>query len=281
MYKIGFIDYYLDTYHSKHFPEWIQSSRYNKEFEIACAFAEVDKEGGLKNREYAQIYHIPLANSIEEVIEKSDCILILAPDETHAHERLSNLALKSGKPVFVDKTLADNAASARRMVDLAKEYNTPIFCASSLRFSEEYQILPKKSVKEIDFVSLFGPISLEMHILHQIEILVSICGVGALRVRNIGTVRTPVVEVEYPDCRAHLAVIGKAPYGALISYKDGTYCNIPEFTNFFQNSTDRMLEFFMDGVPKTPIEETVQVVSLHTAVLKCHHTLGEWIEIGT
>jgi len=41
-----------------------------------------------------------------------------------------------GKPIFIDKPLTLNVASAERMIALAERYETPFFTASSLRFSE-------------------------------------------------------------------------------------------------------------------------------------------------
>lgn len=273
--NIGFLDHYLDNYHARHFPEWIRSSQYSKRFELAYVYAEKDKENGMTTDEYCAEFGMKRAGTPEEVAEKCDCILILAPDETHAHERLAKAAFVSKKPVFIDKVLADDLGAAKRIVSEAEKHGAPLFCASSLRFSKEYEIIPQR--KDIDYIAMSGPLTLPMHIIHQIEILVSLMGTGAKRVKNIGTERTPLVIVDYDDAKAHLLVAGNIPYAATISYKDSTSFVIDEFTDFFQRSTDRMLEFFENTTVNTPLSEALHVVALHTAALTCHRCPGEWI----
>lgn len=62
----------------------------------------------------------------EELIEKSDVLLVLAPRDPKKHEELANLALRSGKRCYVDKTFAPDHFAAKRMLDLAEQSGTPV-----------------------------------------------------------------------------------------------------------------------------------------------------------
>lgn len=71
--------------------------------------------------------------TIEQLVEKSDAIMVLAPDNCEQKEKLSHLALQSGKPCFVDKPFGTDLASAKRMFDLRK--NTIRRATVALRFA--------------------------------------------------------------------------------------------------------------------------------------------------
>ena len=43
-------------------------------------------------------------------MEKSDCLLVLSPDNCEMHEELCQIPLRSGKRTYVDKTFAPDLA---------------------------------------------------------------------------------------------------------------------------------------------------------------------------
>ena len=80
MKKIGFIDYYLDEWHANNYPEYIKRQS-NGRYEVCYAYGMIDSPiGGITNKEWSEKYNIPLLDSIEEVIEKSDLLIVLSPD---------------------------------------------------------------------------------------------------------------------------------------------------------------------------------------------------------
>ena len=118
--KIGFIDKYLDEWHANHLPEWLRDAT-NVE-EIYC-YEQMPSphEGGISGKEWAQQHSAILCDSIEEVIEKSDFLIVLAPNYPESHEELCDLPLRSGKPTYVDKTFAPDKEMARKLIELAKD----------------------------------------------------------------------------------------------------------------------------------------------------------------
>ena len=70
--------------------------------------------------EWAEKKGIELKKSIEEVIEDSDCLVVLSPDNPEMHEELCKLPLASGKRTYVDKTFATSKAEAERIFENAE-----------------------------------------------------------------------------------------------------------------------------------------------------------------
>ena len=99
MIKIGFVDYYLDEWHANNYPEMINNLG-GGEFEVCCAYGHIDSPiGGITNKEWSKKYNIPLEKSIEKVIEKSDCIVVLSPDNPEMHEELREfLSMPTNSP---------------------------------------------------------------------------------------------------------------------------------------------------------------------------------------
>ena len=281
MKKIGLVDHYLDEFHANHFPEWIRGSKLASEFEVSYAYAEKNKDGGLTTENWCEKFQVEKVDSLERIVQQSDCIIVLAPDEAHSHERLSAPALKNGKPVFIDKVLADDLESGKRICALAEANQTPMYSSSALRFSKEYDQIPqeKKDGNLIDFISLMGAGSFEVYIVHQIEMLVTLCGIGAKRMMNIGTTLTPIIKVEFEDKLAHLTVMGKIPFAAAISYKDNSAIFLPECTDFFPRSIDAMLNFFLTLKAPSSHKECLKVISSHIAAHSAKKNPGVWVDI--
>lgn len=152
MIKVGFIDYYLDEWHANNYVHMLHDYS-NGEVEAVYAWAEIDSpEGGLTTDAWCEKYGLTRMMTQEELIEKSDVLLVLAPRDPKKHEELANLALRSGKRCYVDKTFAPDHFAAKRMLDLAEHSGTPCWSSSALRFAEEYQAADKMNI----MVSMHG-----------------------------------------------------------------------------------------------------------------------------
>ena len=85
MKKIGFIDFYLSEWHANNYPAWIAEANAalpeSDRCEVAYAWAEerISPVDGLTSEQWCEKFGAVLCGSIEEVCEKSDYILILAP----------------------------------------------------------------------------------------------------------------------------------------------------------------------------------------------------------
>ncbi|HML46940.1 MAG TPA: Gfo/Idh/MocA family oxidoreductase, partial [Clostridia bacterium] len=163
MIKIGFIDYYLDEWHANNYPAWMRdiARAQGWDIDICYAYGQMDKPGGLTTQAWCEKNGVESCPTIEDLVEKSDAILVLSPDNSEQHERLGDPALRSGKPVYMDKTFSPDLASGIRMFDLAERHATPLCSSSALRYAKA--LIPNGRSEQVSAVVTTGPGSLETY----------------------------------------------------------------------------------------------------------------------
>ncbi len=273
MKKIGFIDYFIDEWHANNYPIWIKESKLGKDFEVAFAYEMIHPEGKTHIDEWCKNFGVQKCDTIEELVEKSDCIIVLSPDNSEMHEELSQIPLKSGKPTYIDKTFAPSYKEAKRIIDLAVANNTPMYSTSALRFSDQIVNMDTEKFNRntIDFVSTRGSGVLHIYVIHQVEMVVRLMGVGAKSVTNIGTKAAPVFSIDYKDGRKAVINMTKfAPYSFMVQNKDETGFVVDGVSRHFENFIDAMLEFFNTEKSPVPFEETLECMALIEACCKVY-----------
>ncbi|MEG1426946.1 MAG: hypothetical protein RSC76_04585 [Oscillospiraceae bacterium] len=228
--------------------------------------------------EWCKKHNIERVNSIEELIEKSDCIDVLSPDNPEQHEALSRLALESGKRVYIDKTFAETKEIAERIFRTAEANAAPCFSSSALRFAAEYQKIDPSMVENL--VSI-GPGPLDTYCIHQIEPIVSLMGANVQRVMCVGTEKWPATVIEYRDGRrATMSHHGwESPFLMCVDYRGGSSEILEIKSDFFKIFINEMVDFFLNGNVKVKHEETIAVMGIREAAIKASKSPGEWIEI--
>ena len=243
MKKIGFIDYYLDEWHANNYPEFIRNEA-GDEFTVFGAWAKIDSPiGGMTNKEWSEKYSIPLYDTVEDLIDACDYLIVLSPDNPEMHEELCKIPLSSGKNTYVDKTFATDAAMAKRIFENADKHSTKCYSSSALNYAIEYQHINTDNVERI---ASMGPGTYEMYSIHQIEPIVKLMGIGAKRVMSTGTDKFPASIIEYEDGR--IASIANFPAGSPfvmnIGYKDSSTEFVKIEEDFFAQCIKNMLKFF-------------------------------------
>lgn len=276
--KIGFIDYYLDEWHALNYPQFIKDAT-DGEFEVAYAYAEMDKPGGMTTDQWCEKYGVQRLDSIDEVVEKSDCIIVLSPDNPERHWDLCQKPLRSGKRVYVDKTFALEKSTAEALVKLAEENNTPFFSTSALRFADELKDIDRDG---ICFINSRGPGNFDTYSIHQIEPIVVLMGSKAKRIMSVGNGKYESMVIEFEGNRS----IVMSQYGwtnvdfsMLVNYEDGRTVSVPQMSNTFPNFIKAMCDFFRTGEIKAAHDETVAIMGIIEAGNKALANPGVWIEI--
>ncbi len=277
MKKIGFIDYFLDEWHANNYPAWIKASSRGREFELAWAWAALDSPSGLTTAGWCEKYGFSQATSRQELVEKSDCLVILSPDHPEMHEELAQEALRSGKPTYIDKTFAPDLATAQRLFALAEKHNTPMYSTSALRYAAELADVPQKT----DFISARGSGTFANYSVHQLEMIVKIMGPGAVRVLATGTKNAPVLVYEYQDGRSCL--LNQMPWAGFslaVQAADGSGKGLEITADFWQPFIADLLVFFASGQAPVKKEETLAIIAMIEAGHKALAQPGSWIAIA-
>jgi len=277
MKKIGFIDYYLDEFHANKYPSWIEKAS-GGTMKVAYAYGKIDSPNGISNAEWCRSHGVELLDTIEEVVERSDYLIVLSPDNPEFHEELSELPLKSGKPTYIDKTFAPNRAAAERMFRLAEQHGTPMYSTSALRYAAEYTSDPQF---EAETISSWGPGLFDTYAIHQIEPIVALMGAGAKRVMFTGTDASPALLIDFGNGRqASLHHFGwECPFMMAVKYAEGLTVVKKVESNFFELFIENMVAFFRTSIPAVASSETLSVIAIIEYGTKAMETPHQWVQL--
>lgn len=280
MIKIGFIDYYLDEWHANNYPQFIADAC-GDEFKVAYVYAEIDspKPDGLTTEQWCEKFGVERCATIAEVVEKSDCIIVLSPDNPERHLDLAREPLASGKRVYIDKTFALSKAVAQEIVDIGEKYNTPFFSTSALRFATELKDVPRDN---ICFINSRGPGNFDTYAIHQIEPIVVLMGSEVERLMSIGSGKYESMVIEFSNGRR----VVMSHYGwtcvdfeFTVNYDDGSTVRVDQMSDYFPNFIKSLCTFFKTGEIFADHAETVSVMGIIEAGNKALNNPGVWIEV--
>ncbi|QHW35028.1 hypothetical protein GZH47_10775 [Paenibacillus rhizovicinus] len=306
MKTIGFIDYFLDEWHAEHYPAWIEQAS-NGGMRVAYAYGKVDKPGGLTNAAWCGKKGIELLASVEEVVAKSDYLVVLSPDHPEFHEELCELPLRSGKPTYVDKTFAPDRRTALALFETARKNGTPLWSASALRFAAEYAEAagaggeagaeeragagsgaedgagyePGAEKPGIAVIGSVGPGTYESYAIHQVEPIVMLMGCDARRVMYIGNAASPALLIAYADGRqAEIRHFGwDCPFSLTVQDESGKARLLKPGTDYFQAFIRQLVEFFETGESPVDPAETIAIMTILEYGRKAASRPYEWLEL--
>lgn len=281
MKTIGFIDYYLSEWHADNYPLWIKEicEKTGKEFCVAYAWAEMDKSpiDGKTTDEWCKEFNVQQCNSIAEVCEKADYVLILAPSNPEKHLQYAKEVFKFGKNTYIDKTFAPDKATAEEIFALAENYGVKFFSSSALRYAEE--LTGKENAKAV--MTTGEGSNLEEYIIHQIEMVVKLLGVGAKQVRVENAFDRYTCSVKYVDDRQATLIFAPClPFSACATNPNGT----SEFSlvlneDYFLSLLSDILRFYEEGTTSFDTQQTLEVMKIREGIIKAKNHIGEWLPL--
>ena len=280
MKTIGFVDYFIDEWHSNNYIPWINElcEKYGYDFKVKYAWAETDTfPDKISTDEWCEKFGAEKCDSIEEVCEKSDYIMILSPANPEKHLKYAETVLKYGKNTYIDKTFAPNLKDAKAIYDLGEKYGTEFFSTSALRYADELEVY----VSNLNSVIIRGGgRSFEEYIIHQIEMAVKMMGVGAEKVKVLKGGNQRICSVLYPQNKnVFLEYAPCNPFTVATEDKNGNSQIQSISSDYFKNMLKSILEFFESGVVPFEEKETMEVIAIRDALLKAENNPDEWIEI--
>jgi predicted dehydrogenase len=232
-------------------------------------------------------YGLEIVDSIEELCEKVDGILLESVDG-RPHLKQAKVVIAAGKPLFVDKPVADDLADVIELFRLARENNVPCWSSSAARFGDGIAgARDNEQLGDIVGCDVFGSSSwaeyhpsLYLYGIHAVEPLFTVMGRGCESVRRIKTDGVDMVVGVWEGNR-----IGtfRDLRGGQTDFKTIIYGNKSMATANPSGYTPLLIEivkFFKTGKPPVPSEETIEIYAFMSAADESEAQGGAAISIS-
>ena len=277
MFKIGFIDYFLDEWHANQYPGWIEKATQG-EMKVTHAYGMIDSpRGGLTTDQWCEKFGVKKCDTIDEIIAACDGLIVLSPDNAEMHLTLCEKPLKSKKPVYVDKTFAPDEETAKKIFAFAEESGTPCYSTSALRYATEYTELDKSKIRGI---ATWGPASMEIYSIHQLEPITMLMQARAKKVLYLPGNGWGTLNIEFTDGRTATMTHFEdgAPFMAQVCMEGGNK-TLSANSDFWSIFIQVLVKFFKDGQEPVPHQETLNVMAVREAGIKAVQNPGQWVEV--
>ncbi|MCX6986490.1 MAG: Gfo/Idh/MocA family oxidoreductase [Lentisphaerae bacterium] len=268
----------LDTSHTIEFARRIQAPDCPPDQKVSGLRATAclrfstpfQNEDGLNTRQkQLEDWGIKVTTDFNDAVKGCDAIMLEINDASYHLEYFKKCATL-GKPIFLDKPLADNIENGLEIVRLAKENKVNAISASSLRFDagliKACGEMPKPTL-----VSVYGPLgiapagsSIVWYGVHAFEMLEKAMGKGSACV----TVRTDgpgvVAIVDYPDKKRGVVELTKDAwiYGGTLRDSETAISYSVAAGSLYANIMKEIEKFFRTGKASFNLEDTVEVMAM-------------------
>ena len=278
MKTIGFIDYFLNEWHANEYPAMIEA--YNRKngtnYCVKYAWAEMDIPGGMSTEEWCKNHGVERCYSIEELCEKCDYVIVLAPSNPEKHLQYAKAVFACGKSPYIDKTFAPDYATAKEIYALAERYGVKFFSTSALRYADELN--GYMGTANCIFTTGGGS-NFDEYIIHQIEMAVKCLGAGAKAVCYEKHAEQEWAYVSYTDGNSAKMMFAPCmPFVATVSDLSGTKY-LPVNSSFFDGLIADVLHFFATGEIPFSACETLEVMKIREGILKAKDEAGVWLKL--
>jgi predicted dehydrogenase len=231
-------------------------------------------------------FGLEIVDSIEALCKQVDGILLESVDG-RPHLEQARIVIKAGKPLFVDKPMADDLADVIEIFRLAEANGVPCWSSSSARYGEGIaNARNNEALGEIVGCDVFGTSSwaefhpdLYLYGIHAVEPLFAIMGTGCESVRRI---KTDGVDMAigvwnggrigtFRDLRG-----GKTEFKTIIYGKNGMATANP---SGYGPLLEQIVKFFKTGKAPVSPEETIEIFAFMSAADESKAQGGEAISI--
>ncbi len=268
----------LDTSHAVEFtklikePECAAFAPFQKLTVTSCLrfSTPFQSEAGLDERE-AQMkeWGIKVTRDFDEAVADCDAIMLEINDPAY-HLEYFEKCVGLGKPIFLDKPMADTIANGLKIYDLAKKHKARVYSASSLRHTGALAAA-KGELPETEYATIYGALgiapagsSVVWYGVHAFEMLEFAMGRGATSVQACADDAGVVAIVEYPGGRRGVVelVTGSYLYGGTLrtNKKAVSYC--VDANRIYADQVRVIGEFFKGKDPECTLDDTLEVMKM-------------------
>jgi predicted dehydrogenase len=268
----------LDTSHTVEFARRMQAPDVAPEQKVdglravtALRFTTpFQSEEGMDGRQtQLEAWGVKVTKDFDEAIDGVDAIMLEVNDPAFHMEYFTKVA-DLGKPVFLDKPLADTKKTGEAIVAMARQKNVRVWSASSLRFVP--QLLEAcEAIPQPTMAQSFGALgkapagsSIVWYGVHAFEMLERALGLGAVSILAKRDKLGVVAVVEYEDERRGIVEMneGSYLYGGCLRTKDKA---APYTVNMGRAYTDELVlvrDFFKGGDAPVSLEDALEVTAM-------------------
>ena len=229
---------------------------------------------------------VEVTEDFDEAVAGCDAIMIEINDPSFHREYLAR-CVELGKPIFLDKPLADTLANGKDICRLAQEKGVRMFSSSSLRFVAELE-RACEAIEEPRFASVYGPLGkapagsgVVWYGVHTFEMLERAMGRGAETVTAYKDGAGVVAVVKYPDERRGIVELGNDAwvYGGCLRTNEKDAAFTVDFTNCYSDMLRLVVKFFAGGEAPLEMADTMEVMALLEATERACDS-GKTVAVG-
>lgn len=284
MIRVGFLDHHLRNYHADVFLSLLRGVAGAGHVEVVGAFETDPAPGG----DWCAENGVTRFASAAELVDASEAVIVLAPDNIATHLALGRTAYESGKPVFVDKYLSTLLADARAIVALCAKHKTPLMSSSALRFAAEVEEVAAKLQTAPDTVFARGFGNWHGYGVHTIAPAIRLFGPKVKRLVDTGA--GPVRLVTLDDGHGRRATIEvrdaenrqEATPWQVGALSNGRYefATITRFAEFYENLMRAVVRFFETRLSPVSVDEQLLTCAIEEAADASLAAGSAWVALS-
>lgn len=245
---------------------------------ISCMRFETpfqDKKGLDERSKQLKGWGVNVYEDFDKTVEGADA-LMLEINDAKFHLDFFKKAAKLGKPIFLDKPLAENIDNGKKIMQIAKENNIRMFSSSSLRFVKEL-VEVADNMEDIQCANVFGPLgkapsgeSVVWYGVHTFEMLQRIMGRGASEISVINDKKGIVAVVEYKDGRRGVVELaeGAFVYGGTVRNNSDRKVFSVDMTFVYRDLLKMIVSFFKGNPAPMEFEDTLEIMNMLDTTVK-------------
>lgn len=227
-------------------------------------------------------YGVKLHDSIEEMCRHVDAVMLESVDG-RPHLRQAIPVLRARKPMYIEKPMAASLKDVREIFRLSREYDSPVFSSSCLRFAETTQAVRAGKVGRVHYCETYSPAKTEPHHpelfwygIHGCEALYTVMGTGCQKVKRELTADGKIQVTGYWNGN-RFGVFREGRNGGFALGEDGR----AEAGNHerYHGLLREVIRFFRTGKPPVDPAETIELIAFMEAAEESKRRDGEWVPL--
>jgi predicted dehydrogenase len=229
-----------------------------------------------KRQQQLEAWGVPVTTDFDQAVAGSDALMLTINDPA-LHLDYVRRCAGLGRPLFIDKPLADSYAHGREIYELVCKHKARAFTASGMRFVPQVQgacaAMPRPRYTHVFGALGNGPAgytpaqTLVWYGVHACELMEQAMGQGAVAVRTVMDQAGAVVMLEYPEGRRGVVEMTSQVWLYGGSLRDGERSTtftveVPYMVHNMPTDELRVIKAFFQGGPE-PVAWDHALESMH------------------